>query len=230
MIDIEILATTYANSNSPGSLEKFLKVVNALKVSGGTYKIPEESLDDIKRALDIKGKDVPGFPGDSDYDVMTDGQVILMTDSQSQQKDLKDGIISKANALHACIHSFISPFTFYGYKHDPVADGLYQEISEKTSGVFVSPTIYSYYLLGKFIAESASKPCGYKSGEEVTPTKKDGTYCTTVKVSVFAKLLKLAMESSSVVTITDPKGKDYTTKKPVGGLSAYSKGNNRAIP
>ena len=66
-------------------------------------------------------------------------QIILLTDSQTQQKNLKDTIISKAQALSTCINSFISPFTFRNVKHDPIADGLYQEVSSKTKGVFVPP-------------------------------------------------------------------------------------------
>ena len=155
---------------------------------------------------------------------MKDGQVILITDSQTQQKNLEPGIISKAKALNTCVNSFISPFTARGYKHDPIADGLYERVSKGTSGLFVPPTVYSPYQLGKFSAESANRPCGSKPGETVTPTKKpDGSHCATVKVSTFAKLLKLAMESpSSPITITDPKGEKYSANV-VHKLAIFSK-------
>ena len=219
-----ILPTTFATSNSPGSLQNLINVVNKLRVSGGTTSIPEEALDGISRALNLKGANAAGFEGKPNYDVMKNGQIILMTDSQSQQKNLKDGIISTAKTLNTCINSFISPFTHRRVSHNPVADGIYEEISKKTGGEFVPPSEYSYFELGKFAAEHANSPCGsIKGGEEAKPVKGPGGYCTTVKVSALAKLLKLAMESTSTVTITDPKGAK-TTANSVQGLAVFSKG------
>ena len=220
-----LLPITVADSKVSGSLQKLINEVNQLRKRGGTSQIPEEALQGIMRALNLKGKDVSGFVGDQSHDLMKDGQVILLTDSASQQQNLKNSVISKANELNACVNSFISPFTFYNIRHDPVADGTYEEVSTKTSGVFVDPNHFSYFQLGKFTAENANGPChSKKSGETITGSKQaDGKYCGTVKVSALTNLLKLAIEATASVTITDPSGKEYT-KTPSGGLATFSKG------
>lgn len=221
-----------ADSRMPGSLQTLINKVKQLGIGGGTQQYEEEALEGIMRALNHKGKDVPGFVGDQSYDLMKDGQVILLTDSASQRQNLKSTIISKANELNACVNSFISPFSargtdIYGrpFSHNPVADGTYEEISSKTSGVFVDPGHFSYFQLGKFVAENAHRPChNEKSEGSITGTKQaDGRYCGTVKVSVLTNLLKLAIEAKAGVTIIDPNGTEYTTN-PSGGLATFSKG------
>lgn len=67
----------------------------------------EDMLDGIQRALNITGKDIPGYPGDPDSNVMKNGQIILITDAQSQQRDTEEEVTSTAEMLQTCVHSYI---------------------------------------------------------------------------------------------------------------------------
>ena len=191
---------------------------------GFAYVYPEESLEGIMRALNHTGIDVPGFESDPSRQLMKDGQVILMTDASSQQQYLKSAVISKANELNTCINSFIARQPS-GVYDDPVADGTYEEISNKTSGVFVDPSHYSDFELGKFAASNANKKCRNKDSVETISgvRQPNGIYCGTIKVSALTSLLKLAIESTSAVTITDPNYNFYP-ESPIGGLATFSQG------
>jgi len=186
---------TVAYTDSIKDLKDFYKSVNDLTAyGGGDYS--EYALKAMLEGLLVQEELDKNFWTEV---VVPGSQMIVITDARSKEPELKKDVIDEANKKSCCIHFFIS-------SSRALNDGIYQEITNQTSGTLIYP--YSSWNISTFIQSYRDRPCRH-IGEEKRRKRQAPdipSQCQSFRVTEFSQLLKLTIHAltGQIVTITKP--------------------------
>ena len=146
----------------------------------------------MKRALTARDHEF-------DYSLMVSGsQMVVLTDAPSKQPELKDDVIRYASGERICIHFFVN------HPEYSLADGIYQEIADRTYGTLISS--FSQWDIANFVAKyEENEGCKFLDSRK---ERSADFSCKTITVSRLAANLRLSINvpTGSSLTITQPNG------------------------
>ena len=194
---------TFAFTSGPGSLtelQTLQAVVEALDIRNGVPNMdfPEYCFGGIVAALDYTN---------NGFQPMTHGsEIIVITDAESHQPELKPTVISKAQTQGVSINFILSDDTY------PNIETYYGDIATATGGTTYDADQTAWSVLQFFNAHSSS-PLMSRWKRSVLS---DTGYYFTVTVSRLVYALKVSLLTSGlgaghVVTITLPDGSTETS-------------------